>query len=185
MEKLTNPYLTILKNFKNQSLSISRLWNIGEESAHLLHFLTLIKKPKTILEIGTSNGFSTFFLALNPNVKVITIDVEKQRQDLAKQNLQNFDNITYITAKAEDFLKTLTEKIDFLFIDANKPNYIKYIHLCEPLLTNEALVIADNIDSHPETTKAYNDYVRKSEFFTTIHLSLDAGLLISIYNKPN
>jgi predicted O-methyltransferase YrrM len=70
--------------------------------------------------------------------------------------------------------------IDFLFIDANKPNYKKYLQLLEPNLSSGALIIADNIDSH-KTTEKYVEYVLTSEKYTTIHLRLDAGLLISIF----
>jgi predicted O-methyltransferase YrrM len=138
----------------------------------------MIKQPKTILELGTSNGFSTFHLALNSDIRVFTIDVETARSDLAKQTLSEFKNIEFITERIETYIPRIDYMIDFLFIDANKPNYKKYLQLLEPYLSSGALVIADNIDSH-KTTEKYAEYVLSSEKYITIHLSLDAGLLIS------
>ncbi|MCK9329484.1 MAG: class I SAM-dependent methyltransferase [Candidatus Cloacimonetes bacterium] len=183
MEKLISKQAELLKAFKQQAIANNRLWNVNKETAFLLNILVTIKQPKHILEIGTSNGYSTFFLALDNNIQVTTIDVDEKRQSMARDNLQDFTNITFIKAKAEDIIETLDKKIDVLFIDANKPAYINYLKLCEPILNDQALIIADNIDSHPETTSAYHKYVLRDEKYKTIHLSLDAGLLISIYSQ--
>ncbi|MCL2065121.1 MAG: class I SAM-dependent methyltransferase [Candidatus Cloacimonetes bacterium] len=182
MEKLINKYAHILSAFQEQMNKINRLWNVEKETAELLSFLVLIKKPKIILELGTSNGFSTFYMAIHKSSKIITIDVEKARQDLAKINLNIFENIEFISERIEDYIPKINYEIDFLFIDANKPNYLKYLQILEKKLTNGAIIVADNIDSH-KTTKIYNDYVKNSKTYTTIHLSIDSGLLISYFNK--
>jgi len=183
MEKLKQPYNHILNKFDQQRESISRLWNVGTETAELLSLLVMIKKPKIILELGTSNGFSTFHLAFPTLTQIYTIDVENARQDLAKDNLQSFKNIIFITERIEDYLPKIDYEIDLLFIDANKTNYLKYLQLLENHLSNDALVIADNIDTHLENTTNYSDYVRNSDLYTTIHLNIDAGLLVSIFDK--
>jgi len=181
MEKLKRPYKDVLDRFNKQRETISRLWNIGIETAELLTMLVMIKKPKIILELGTSNGFSTFHLALTGDTKIYTIDVENARQDLAKDNLQGFDNIIFISERIEDYLPKINYKIDLLFIDANKTNYLKYLQMLENHLSDGALVIADNISSHLENTTNYADYVRNSILYTTINLNIDAGLLVSVF----
>lgn len=183
MERLKKEYLSILKDFDKQKSEISRLWNVEKETAELLSFLSIIKKPKTVLELGTSNGFSTFHLAINKESQIITIDIENSRQYLAKKNLKTFNNIVFINDKIEDCIDKIKQNIDFLFIDANKSNYLLYLKCLEEKLSNEAIIIADNIDSHPETTNPYYKYVTESDKYLTIHLSIDAGLLISMYKK--
>ena len=185
MEKIISDYNELLKRFREQALSNNRLWNVNQETAYLLNMLVTIKQPKHILEIGTSNGYSTFFLALDKNIRVTTIEVDEKRQALAKDNLKEFANINFIYAKAEEVLEKLDIMIDFLFIDANKPAYIRYLKLCEPFLNDNALIVADNIDTHPETTRQYQEYVINSPDYKTVHLSLDAGLLISMFSKKS
>ena len=182
MEKLKHQYKEIIERFEEQKESISRLWNVGIETAELLSMLVMLKKPQVVLELGTSNGYSTFHLTLLGSAKVYTIDVENTRQDLAKDNLKGFGNIVFISERIEDYLPKIDYKIDLLFIDANKTNYLKYLQILEGHLADGALVIADNINTHMENTTNYADYVRNSDLYTTIRLSIDAGLLVSIFN---
>ena len=51
------------------------------------------------------------------------------------------------------------EKFDFVFIDANKREYVKYFELVKPHLTDKALIIADNIISHAEKVQTFIDAV--------------------------
>ena len=182
MEKLKHPYSDILNTFKEQKQKIHRLWNVEGETANLLAMMVMLKKPKIILELGTSNGYSTFHLALDPTVRVVTIDVETARSNLAKETLKDFPNIEFITERIETYIPKIDYKIDLLFMDANKPNYINYLLQLEDKLNLNAVIIADNIDSHA-TTNTYKDYIINSDKYTTIHLSIDAGVLISIYHK--
>ena len=183
MEKLKNNYKDICEKFFSQQNSIHRLWNVGVETAELLSFLVYIKKPNIVLELGTSNGFSTFHLALDKKTKIITVDVEKARQDIARENLKTFENIEFISERIEDYMPKISYQIDFLFIDSNKSNYLNYLHALETHLSDNSIVIADNIDSHYENTKKYQDYVKKSLKYKTIHLNIDSGLMLSIFNK--
>jgi len=180
MEILKSKYSHILDTFALQKEKIHRLWNVGEETADLLAFLVMLKKPKIVLELGTSNGYSTFHLAFSQIAKVITIDVETARNTLAKENLTDFQNIVFITDRIENYIPTIDYQIDMLFIDCNKSNYLKYLLMLEPYLSPDALVIADNIDSH-DTTKPFKDYLLKSEKYTTIHLSLEDGVMVGIF----
>ena len=65
MERIKAKYKHDLAKFKAQKNEIKRLWNIPQETAELLYTFIKIKAPEHILEIGTSNGFSTFWLSRN------------------------------------------------------------------------------------------------------------------------
>jgi len=186
MEKIIRQYQEVLSRFKEQKSTIHRLWNIDEESAHLLFMLVLINQAKYILEIGTSNGYSTFWLAaaaLKTGGKVHTIEVDASRYNLAKENLKQFTNIDQYLAKAEDILENFKPGIDFLFIDAGKPGYIEYIKLLEYKLAPQAVVIADNISSHPETTASYKKYIENNPTYHSMVHDIDAGLQIAYYQR--
>ena len=89
-------------DFSNKKLILNKLkkleelkkkityWNISFEQGNFLSNLVLEKKPENILEIGTSNGFSTLFLALNLDAKcnLTTIEINKNRFEEAKRNFE-------------------------------------------------------------------------------------------------
>lgn len=186
MEKIIKQYQEVLSRFKEQKSAIHRLWNIDEESAHLLFMLVLIRQAKYILEIGTSNGYSTFWLAAaaqETNGSVHTIEVDENRHNMAKENLKDFANIKQYLAKAEDILNNFEPGIDFLFIDAGKPVYIEYIKMLEDKLAPQAVVIADNICSHPETTASYKKYIETNPAYHSMVHNMNAGLQIAFYQR--
>ncbi len=184
MEKIKQQHSHELSRFAEQKKQIRRLWNIEEEEASLLFMLVLIKQAKYIVEIGTSNGYSTFWLSVAAERTggiVYTIEVDKNRYDLACENLKESKNIKQYLAKAEDILSDFAPGIDFLFIDAGKPGYIDYIKLLEEKLAPQALVIADNICSHPDTTAAYRHYIENSDSWISQVLNIQSGLQIAFY----
>lgn len=186
MEKLIKQYNDRFSRFALQKEQIRRLWNVNEKSAHILYFFTKAKRPNRILEVGTSNGYSTFwlYLASKDNGTIIdTIEVDKKRYEMARENLQGLSEINLLLGKAEELLPYLEYQYDLVFIDAGKVNYIDYIKLIIPLLKGEALIIADNTLSHEITTRGYNDFVENSELFTSSILPIEDGLTVSIYHE--
>ena len=186
MEKVVKRYKKDFSNFEEQNRKIRRLWNMKKKAAELLYFFVISKNPKNILEIGTSNGFSTFWLSLaaeKTNAKVYTIEVDENRYQLAQKNLKNRNNIIMYNDLAENVIPSISSNFDFVFIDAGKIGYISYIKLLIPKLEKQALIIADNVCSHAETVKDYIHFVRNHSQFVTMELPIEDGLEITIY-KP-
>jgi len=185
MESIKKKFESELAEFAKQKNAIRRLWNISENTAELLYMLVLMKNPKQILEIGTSNGYSTFWLSLAADKcdsSVTSIEIDASRFNLAIENLKNRHNIELINQKAEHAIPNLTDKFDFVFIDAGKINYIDYIKLLQNKLSNRAVIIADNVTSHSHTVEEYLSYVKSSVNFSSMTLPFEAGLEITIYN---
>ena len=186
MEKLMQKHKVELAKFKEQKETIHRLWNIEQETAQFLYFSVRGKQPETILELGTSNGYSTFWLSLaaeQSNGTVTTIEIDEYRFQLARKNLQNRTNINFILGMAEEIIPALDTNFDFIFIDACKINYLDYLKLILPRLNDFAIVIADNVISHYGTVKDYLDFVRYHSNFVSMELKIGDGLEISIYQK--
>lgn len=136
------------------------MFNILRETGEFLNFLIKIKKPKKILEVGTSNGYSTIFIASN-GFEVFTIEQDKEKIKLAKENFKkaNLKNIKILEGNALEILKKLNEKFDFVFIDATKKEYLQYLKLIK--LNKNAIIVADNIITHKEKLEEYTKYLRK------------------------
>ncbi len=182
MEELIKEYKLILDKFNVQKSNNSRLWNIGFETGRFLYEEVLRNKPSKLLEIGTSNGFSTFWLALAAEklgVDVDTIEIDKDRLNLARENLRGITNINFILGLAKNIIPKLNCCYDFIFIDACKPEYIDYLKSLLPILNKNALIIADNVVSHEKSVHEYLDFVRNNPIFSTETVIIESGLEIT------
>ena len=186
METIKKCYKKELNVFQSQRQSKHHLWNISESSAEILYMLISLKSPTQILEIGTSNGYSTFWLSLAAekfNAFVTSLEVDENRYKMAVENLKDRSNIELIHSKAENIIPILDKKFDFVFIDAGKINYIDYILLLITKLNDNAVIVADNVVSHAHTVAEYLKFVKSNSMFESITLPIDTGLEISIYHK--
>ena len=163
-------------------------WNIDRPTANFLNLLIKLYGAKNGLEIGTSNGYSGIWLskALKENGgKLTTIEYYEKRIVLAQEHFKICkvdDVITIKQGSAVDVLETLTEQYDFVFIDANKREYIKYFEIINPLVKKGGIIAADNILSHAEKVKEYVDTISAHPDYQTQLIPFEAGLLIS-YKK--
>ena len=144
---------------------VIKLWRIPFEKGLILHNLILLNKPKRILELGTSVGYSTLFLtdaAKKVNGFVESIEVMKEKCKIAESNLNKaglskYSKIT--NTNILDLMATYNRKIDFLFVDANKSQYIQYYKGLNKNLNPRAIIFADNILK--ETTDGFKEIIRE------------------------
>lgn len=122
----------------------------GHLQGRFLSFISKLKQPQLIVEIGTYTGYSALCLAegLTEKGKLISIDVNEETSAFAKSFIQqtNYANkIELVIADAKEYIKTITDPIDMIFIDADKKNYLNYYHLAMEKLHSGGLIIADNV----------------------------------------
>ncbi len=161
-------------------------WAIPRQSGEVLRALALASRAKTFLELGTSFGYSTLWLAAAAKYnggKVYTIEVAKPKIKVAKQNftrarLHHF--IKQIEGSIAEVLSGWRRKVDFVFMDADKMNYFKYIKLIEPHLRPGAIIVADNASDFGHLMKEYLRYISQNPAYHSYLLDIDHGLMISI-----
>ena len=115
--------LNELEEFGQKNISY---YNIPAATGKFFYNLVLISKAKNILEVGTSNGYSTIWLAeaaKHTKGKVTTIEISESKVKMAKENferakLNNMIRIIHGDALRE--IPRLREKYHFMFIDAIK-----------------------------------------------------------------
>ena len=122
----------------------------GFFQGRVLSMLSHMIRPKVILEIGTYLGYSALCLAegLAEDGKLITIDVNEETNRVAKSYVARTEyasRIEFVLNSATDFIPTLTESLDLVFIDADKPNYSNYFDLVIDRLSDGGFIIADNV----------------------------------------
>lgn len=169
--------------------TIQDFWNVERASANFLNMLIKIKNVQSALEIGTSNGYSAIWLAKalkETGGKLITLEYWQKRVDLALENFKKTgveDIITTITGDAIEILKDMSEKkshsFDFVFVDANKAEYIEYFKSYDTLLTKGGIIVADNILSHYKKTKDFVETIMNNPNYQSQILNFDTGLLLS------
>ena len=122
-------------------------------SAQQGKFLSLLAgaiQARRILEIGTLGGFSTIWLArgAGPQGSVVTLEYEPRHAEVARANLERAgvaDRVEVIVGAALDTLPNLKGPFDLVFIDADKENYVAYLHWAVRLARPGALILADNV----------------------------------------
>lgn len=118
-----------------------------------IDFLTsfIIKHQiNSVLEIGTAIGYSAIMMALaNPNLKITTIERDKDRYLEALKNIKKFDLEDRITLVFNDALETNIEGyFDMIFIDAAKGQNINFFEKYETNLNDNGFIITDNMNFH-------------------------------------
>lgn len=165
-------------------------WNVSRATGNFLNMLVKMNGSKRVLEIGTSNGYSGLWFLSALEVtggELTTIEYYDKRQSIA---IKNYDECGFkgmyrtLQGSACDILRDLDEeeKFDFVFIDANKREYVEYFNLIKPHLSSGAVIAADNITSHREKVQTFLDAVYSDEEFQTEILDLPAGLSVSYRN---
>ena len=162
-------------------------WNIPRQTGILINTFIKTFGAKSVLELGTSNGYSGIFIAKalkETGGKLTTIEFYEKRQSIAIENFKKcgvFDIVRPIEGSACEILKWLgpDEKFDFVFIDANKREYVEYFKLVKPHLTERAMIVADNIISHAEKVQPFIDAIDEDDEFQYMIAELPGGLLVA------
>ena len=122
----------------------------GHLQGRFLSIITKLIKPKKILEIGTYTGYSAICMAegLIENGIIHTIDINEelvsiQNKYFAKSKCKN--SIIQHVGDARNIIKSINEKFDLVFLDADKENYIEYYELVIEKVKKGGLIIADNV----------------------------------------
>lgn len=123
---------------------------VQKETGIFLEFITSMKKPKRILELGTAIGFSSILMyeSSGTNPDIITIERDDKMIEYATMNLDKFDLSKKITIKKGDcleILETLNEPFDLIFMDAGKGHYNHFLPHCLRLLNEDGIIVADNV----------------------------------------
>ena len=124
---------------------------VGAEVGWFLHCLILAKRPARILELGTSYGYSTLFLAdaaKQVGGRVITMDLADYKQAEARTQLTKAGLVDVVDFRLGDAVAMIGEDpgpFDFVLLDIWKDLYLPCLDAFHPKLADEAIIAADNM----------------------------------------
>jgi predicted O-methyltransferase YrrM len=165
-------------------------WNITQDEGKLLSILTSSAGAKNVVEIGTSNGYSTiwFCLALQTTGgKIITHEIDPYRISVARENFKKAGVNHLITIVEGDAHKTVTrlkEPIDILYIDADKSGYFDYFTKLLPLVRPGGLILAHNTTDQASEMQDYLKAITNNPELETIFLHKQpSGLSVTLKKR--
>ena len=176
------------------------------ETKEVLKTQLIIKKPKSILEIGTAHGYSALFMSryIDDDATITTLELDEERIKIAAQNIRLMEKENVINVIAGDAAKTLKEipdnSFDFAFVDAAKAQYINYLPDVKRVVSDGGVIVSDNIlqdgevlESHftvdkrnrtiHDRMREYIEAISFDERLDTAILSVADGMAISINHK--
>lgn len=164
------------------------LLGIGEDTGRLLNILVKASRARSILEIGTSFGYSTLWLAEAARAvggRVVTLELAPQKVAFARERMRAAGLIDWIDFRVGDALASLASldmKFDFVLLDPWKELYVPCLELFYPRLNPGALIAADNMllpeYSRPDAAK-YIAAVRSLPGIESVTVPVGSGVELS------
>jgi predicted O-methyltransferase YrrM len=161
---------------------------ISADQAQFLQFLIRSIHAESVLEIGTFMGYSAaaMALALPENGQLITCDIDAITTQIATENWDKAQLNNKIQLKLGSALESMHQlfnegkSFDFIFIDADKGNYIQYYDMAIKLLSPKGIIAIDNVFFHGEVvsespSKAAQHIIKFNE-----HIRQDPNIYLSL-----
>ena len=157
-----------IQNFRRSWLNTT----IGD--AMMLRILVESTRAKRGVEVGSANGFGAINMGIGferTGGHLYTLEIDPQRVKECRENLKKVGlekTVTCIEGDALKTLPTLEGKFDFVFIDALKRDYLKYLKLLEPKLKPGAVIVGDNVIRSARAMKDFLRFIQQSPNYDTV-----------------
>jgi len=164
-----------------------RMLNITQDTGAFLCALIHAAAARRILEIGTSNGYSTLWLAQAAQATsgtVTTVEISDYKIQMARKN---FDRSGYgqliaiVHEKAQQvLLRTPDAAYDFVFLDAERPEYPQLWSDLKRVLRRGGALVADNATSHPDEMAPFLECVKSDADFVSSLIPIGNGEFLAV-----
>jgi predicted O-methyltransferase YrrM len=170
---------------------LERFRSLEPPTAELLGVLLRASHAQRILELGTSNGYSTIWLAdaaEATGAQVVSVEIDPARTDLARENLRGAGLDGRVELRTEDAALTLARsedaEWDFIFLDAERPAYPGYLPDLLRTLAPGGLLAVDNALSHAHELVEFTALLEAEPILTQTVLPVGAGLRLAVRDHP-
>ena len=196
---------TVLDDYEARALREEQLWStmsaeegmrrrdemllpVGRATGRLMNLIIKESAARRILEVGSSYGYSTTWLAEGARTvdgQVVSLELQAAKTEYARAQLARCGLARYVEFRVGDALATLRElagPFDFVLIDLWKNLYVPVFELLHPKLAQGAIIIADNMlqpESARADARAYRARVRAATDMSSVLLAVGNGLEVS------
>jgi len=164
---------------------------VGPDAGRLINILAKSKKAPTILELGTSYGYSGIWLAEAARAtggRLITMELSEAKSTYAREMSQKAGLADFVDFRVGDAVKLIGElsvPIDFVLVDLWKDLYVPCLEAFYPKLNAGALIVSDNMiepASAAASIMAYQAALRAKPRLTSVLVAVGSGLEISRFD---
>jgi predicted O-methyltransferase YrrM len=165
LDQLRNRFI---KGFKRIQM------NTTPGDATFLRILVESSRATRGLEIGTATGYGAILMGLGfekNGGKLISIDPDPRMVNTACRNISKMElqeTVSVLEGEALEIIRTLKGKFDFVFIDAIKEDYLKYLRAIEPKLKPGSIIVADNVIQHAKRMSDFLNAVLNDPRYHTV-----------------
>jgi predicted O-methyltransferase YrrM len=164
---------------------LDRLRNLEPDTAALLALLVGAVGARTLLELGTSNGYSTLWLAdavCDNGGRLVSVEIDPKRSVQAARNLDRARLLSVVELRVQDASEALRQSSnsqwDMIFLDAERPAYAGYWPDLVRVLKPGGLLAVDNVVSHADQVADFRALVSADTRVREALAPTGAGLLL-------
>jgi predicted O-methyltransferase YrrM len=172
---------------ERQADRLARFRNVEPPTAELLAVLVRSAGARRVLEIGTSNGYSTLWLADAVEAtggELVSLEIDPARTALARENLERAGLAAVAELRTQDAGEALRSfadaEWDLIFLDAERPAYVGYWPDLVRILAPGGLLVVDNVISHAHQLVEFDALVRGDARFVVAQVAVGAGALLAV-----
>lgn len=168
-------------------------WDTTIQDARFIEIMIKACNSKHGIEVGTYRGHGTGYMARGfqyTNGHLWTYEIEEKYVEIAKKHLNDIglsEYVTFVVGDAVDTLKQHSGAVDFVFIDAEKKEYLSYLKSMEPNLKTGCAIVADNAIRKADEMQDFLSYVKNSPLYNVVVITASDlkkdGLLLAIKEK--
>ncbi|MEO0063314.1 MAG: hypothetical protein RLZZ08_1874 [Pseudomonadota bacterium] len=162
---------------------------VGKDAGMFLHSLAVARRPARILELGTSYGYSTLFLAdaaREYGGKVVSVDLDPAKQDHARAMMEQAGLADFVEFRCGDALDVIAAdggEWELVLLDIWKDLYLPCFEAVYPRLAEEGVIASDNMiypEGARESVRRYRAAVQAKPDLQTLLLPIGSGIELSI-----
>jgi predicted O-methyltransferase YrrM len=167
-----------------------RLHALGDASGRMLTLITVMARPKSILELGTGMGYSTLWLAQGAariDARVTTVECNANKQLAAQGLLRRYDldkHVEFHNVDAATYLASQSASPGLVFLDVDKPDYLAITRLLMSLKRREpTILLADNLLSHRSELAGFVAALDEQETIEHTLIPIGKGLELALLDQ--
>jgi predicted O-methyltransferase YrrM len=167
---------------------LARYRNLEPESAELLGVVVRALAPRAMLELGTSNGYSTLWLADAAEAvggRLVSVEIDPARTEQAREQLERagLDAELRVADAGEVLRESGDAAWELVFLDAERPAYAGYWPDLVRVLAPGALLVIDNVISHEEQVAEVTALIEAEPSVTSALVPIGAGLRVVVKDR--